>query len=866
MKKIHKILLPFLGLTIVAATTAPIIVSCSSNPSKPNVSYNVSISKQNENNIVGKVSSYTASLTSSDNSPLPTPLYYDWNIQPNNQPINNNGNKSINITWTNRGEYNLSVKVYKGSNQNGELLAKSTPISISVQPLKDLKYGFAVDGTDEITNRKYTNQKTTFDQAIANANDFVKNKLTQQVINDALTLFANNYAKGVKNIRDSKLDYVIQQNNIKLNSDKTISGNIEIKFTFTDTTSGGITNQTRENGDVEVHNFVFENSKIEPYINTVTSNFLSFKITSKYLQKRIIFKNPDNIMKNLNVGLVDEVVYLDASNDLTLQLNNSTLTLNYDKFFQTNYLYNWANDDEKAVIKEVLTTLARGEGRLKAYGKDPSRPLNISAPIYTVRLSKQYNNLRPSFATNLSWTIASLYNFISPLKPCTIINNEIHFNADTLQGLVNDTNNSNKVIDLDNNSTIYNEKFYDTKSNNIYGYERQIKGVFIEKYQQQIGDDWDAFLNKTSDRIKAEKIYDWMLPLVSYGQSQKFASQIGGIIYGKVICQGYASLFTYLANIFNLKALTITGLVADGANPGQTDSAGKHAWNLVMIDNDWLWADPTWDDSMNPSSPTYLKDNFLIPTNKFFTPTTHLNVENWNSGLDLPVKIPTVSNIQIPTPIDLKIDKDVKSDYISSSAKFNATKRNQLLNEYGVLNTFSLMTYIYADSNVFNNDMFSDISIKLLENNDYNYLKFSISGVAKKDINDFGKFPFTDLKPNLDKKPLNLKVGNEVEVIFEYNRKNSSQMNQNSFDTGKISFDKNTSLLTQDITWRKINKSLKIGYTNEFDSSVTIKLNNNQWIKTPFGNRTLITFMYFVNDEYNSDYNGNYVAQTSSFL
>ena len=51
-----------------------------------------------------------------------------------------------------------------------------------------------------------------------------------------------------------------------------------------------------------IHNFVFENSKIESYVNTVTSNFVSFKITTKHLQKQFIFKNPDNYGNVLSFG------------------------------------------------------------------------------------------------------------------------------------------------------------------------------------------------------------------------------------------------------------------------------------------------------------------------------------------------------------------------------------------------------------------------------------------------------------------------------------------------------------------------------------------------------------------------------------
>lgn len=89
----------------------------------------------------------------------------------------------------------------------------------------------------------------------------------------------------------------------------------------------------------------------------------------------------------------------------------------------------------------------------------------------------------------------------------------------------------------------------------------------------------------------------------------------------------------------NINAISIVGNVFDGAIPGQTQQGELHAWNLIKVDDNWLWCDPIWDNSIIPNAPTFQKNNFLKNTSEFFTDTTHLNINNWDNGESLPIKI-----------------------------------------------------------------------------------------------------------------------------------------------------------------------------------------------------------------------------------
>lgn len=69
----------------------------------------------------------------------------------------------------------------------------------------------------------------------------------------------------------------------------------------------------------------------------------------------------------------------------------------------------------------------------------------------------------------------------------------------------------------------------------------------------------------------------------------------GGLIYGKCVCAGYADILRNLCACAEIEAKFI------GAGP--TTDAGyhfklednSHAWNCVKLDNEWSYADLTWD-------------------------------------------------------------------------------------------------------------------------------------------------------------------------------------------------------------------------------------------------------------------------------
>ena len=129
------------------------------------------------------------------------------------------------------------------------------------------------------------------------------------------------------------------------------------------------------------------------------------------------------------------------------------------------------------------------------------------------------------------------------------------------------------------------------------------------------------------------------MPFVSYGAKAAEVSETTGYINGKVLCDGYSKVFSYIGSLLAIPTIKIVGNVFAGAVPDQTASGGVHAWDLIKVDGEWLWCDPTWDDSNAPGSTTYTNNNFLKTTTEFFTPKTHVSVNNWDAGASLPIPV-----------------------------------------------------------------------------------------------------------------------------------------------------------------------------------------------------------------------------------
>ena len=125
---------------------------------------------------------------------------------------------------------------------------------------------------------------------------------------------------------------------------------------------------------------------------------------------------------------------------------------------------------------------------------------------------------------------------------------------------------------------------------------------------------WDKIFQVTdeiikdgmTERDKVKAIHDWIVKNTTYdvasfnlihqGKGNETPDwihvEIGPLLHGRAVCDGYAWTFNYLALTAGLQSRFVEGPVyyKDGTCPG------AHAWNQVFVDGKWYFIDCTWDD------------------------------------------------------------------------------------------------------------------------------------------------------------------------------------------------------------------------------------------------------------------------------
>jgi hypothetical protein len=112
-----------------------------------------------------------------------------------------------------------------------------------------------------------------------------------------------------------------------------------------------------------------------------------------------------------------------------------------------------------------------------------------------------------------------------------------------------------------------------------------------------------------TDLEKVRSIYLWIAFNITYDMEKflggRFEGQtIPGVLKGKkAICDGYSNLFSALCNSAGIENRKIIGYSKGyGYNPGQKFAVSNHAWNAVMINEEWYLLDVTWAASRSNNS------------------------------------------------------------------------------------------------------------------------------------------------------------------------------------------------------------------------------------------------------------------------
>jgi hypothetical protein len=141
-------------------------------------------------------------------------------------------------------------------------------------------------------------------------------------------------------------------------------------------------------------------------------------------------------------------------------------------------------------------------------------------------------------------------------------------------------------------------------------------------------------LSSDSEYEKVVKIYDYITNHVTYDyahlEDQSYLikqSAYAALINGTSVCQGYATLFYYMATYAGLDSRIIMGKSFDE----QGSSAELHAWNAIKIGDLYYYVDATWDSGN-------VEDVYFLKGTSDFTKHIDIYMETPNGEVD-PTKV-----------------------------------------------------------------------------------------------------------------------------------------------------------------------------------------------------------------------------------
>ncbi len=111
-------------------------------------------------------------------------------------------------------------------------------------------------------------------------------------------------------------------------------------------------------------------------------------------------------------------------------------------------------------------------------------------------------------------------------------------------------------------------------------------------------------------------LYEYLINSTEYDKSAADNQNICSVfLNGRSVCQGYAEAFQYMLQNMGIQAFVVTGFT----------NSERHAWNLVRVNGEYYYIDPTWGDASytlegeaadSVSVPPINFDYFLVTTDE----------------------------------------------------------------------------------------------------------------------------------------------------------------------------------------------------------------------------------------------------------
>lgn len=138
----------------------------------------------------------------------------------------------------------------------------------------------------------------------------------------------------------------------------------------------------------------------------------------------------------------------------------------------------------------------------------------------------------------------------------------------------------------------------------------------MEAAVKELLDTLDVY--EASDYEKVRAIFDWICLNVQYDYTLNNYSAYDALINKSVVCQGYSTLFYRLCMELGIDARYCGGITINSW--GFIES---HGWNIVRVENQYYYVDPTWGAGLVEGKPDYyyflkgikgMNDHVIVPS------------------------------------------------------------------------------------------------------------------------------------------------------------------------------------------------------------------------------------------------------------